>query len=558
MKEIPRLAGGQACDAQCRLIGRQGNSSLSVSALLDTGANISALADRRMVPELQKIGFRLQKHPKIYTTGHNDEVTGEIVQYATGRVELAGRVHPIQVLIGETGNHDLIVGRRFLAEKDALIDVRNRSIVWRSTSPARWDDGPREALAQLARSDAQINEIRTTTPLPRLTRRKSSWREYKEANISLISAAGFKTTADRLKATVGVTSIYEIDRLIEDFESGDDPLDRDPEEVRQLIAERLPTHLQDLKDVFSKAKSDELAPHRGRADHRIELKEGAEEKLAASPSPLYGMDAEKLKLVKEYLTEHLHKGFIEPSDAQFASPVLFAKKPNGGLRFCVDYRRLNEQTKKDRYTIPLITETLAKLRAARYFTKLDVRQAFYKIRMAEGSTELTTFRTRFGSYKYNVLPFGLCNGPASFQRYINDLLFEKLDDFCTAYIDDILIFSNSRKEHKQHVRWVLEKLRAAGLQADIKKSEFTVKRTRFTGPHRRTGRNRDGSRENRANQELVLSPNAERNAKLPRLLQLLSALPSRARTNLSPPTKDDRAREVGGDLSTVTRAARGL
>lgn len=196
MKQVPRLAGGQACDAQCRLIGQQGE--LSINALLDTGANLSALADRRMVPELQKIGFRLHKHPKIFTTGHNDEVIGEIVQYASGRLELAGRVQPIKVLIGETGHHDVIVGRRWLAEKDALIDVRNRSIVWRSTSPARWDDGPKEALAQLN----QVEVRQAFTPFPK-PKPKSSWREFKQANISLVSAIGFKTAADRLKATVG-------------------------------------------------------------------------------------------------------------------------------------------------------------------------------------------------------------------------------------------------------------------------------------------------------------------------------------------------------------------
>jgi hypothetical protein len=115
------------------------------------------------------------------------------------------------------------------------------------------------------------------------------------------------------------------------------------------------------------------------------------------------------------------------------------------------------------------------------FTKLDIRQAFYRIRMKEGLEDLTTFRTRYGSYKYKVLPFGLCNGPASFQRYINDVLMEYLDDFCTAYMDDILIYSEDPLEHELHVKKVLERLRAAGLQADIRKSEFSVTSTKFLG-----------------------------------------------------------------------------
>ena len=115
------------------------------------------------------------------------------------------------------------------------------------------------------------------------------------------------------------------------------------------------------------------------------------------------------------------------------------------------------------------------------FTKLDIRQAFHRIRMHPESEELTAFRTRYGSYQYKVMPFGLCNGPATFQRYINEVLFDILDEYCTAYADDILIYSEDPSQHASHVKEVLRRLRAAGLQADIKKSEFSVKETKFLG-----------------------------------------------------------------------------
>ena len=95
--------------------------------------------------------------------------------------------------------------------------------------------------------------------------------------------------------------------------------------------------------------------------------------------------------------------------------------------------------------------------------------------------DLTTFRTRFGSYKYRVMLFGLTNGPATFQHYINDTLFDYLNVFCTAYIDDIWIYSQHAKEHEIHVRKILERLRQAGLQVDIKKCEFSVTETKFLG-----------------------------------------------------------------------------
>ena len=127
--------------------------------------------------------------------------------------------------------------------------------------------------------------------------------------------------------------------------------------------------------------------------------------------------------------------------------MLFVKKPSGGLRFYIDYRKLNALTRKDRYPLPLIDETLARISSAKIFTKLDIRQAFYRIRIHPDSEDLTTFRTRYRVYKCKVLPFGLINGPATYQRYINDVLFDYLDDFYTAYLDDILIYSNDELSH---------------------------------------------------------------------------------------------------------------
>jgi hypothetical protein len=147
----------------------------------------------------------------------------------------------------------------------------------------------------------------------------------------------------------------------------------------------------------------------------------------------------------------------------------------------VDYRKLNQLIKKDQHPLPLIDETLARISQAKIFTKLDIRQAFHHLRIHPDSEELTTFRTRYGSYKYKVLPFGLTNGPAAYQRYMNTVLFDYLDDFCTIYLDDILIYSDNELEHEEHVRKVLLRLRKAGLQADIKKTEFHVTRTKYLG-----------------------------------------------------------------------------
>jgi hypothetical protein len=193
------------------------------------------------------------------------------------------------------------------------------------------------------------------------------------------------------------------------------------------------------------------------------------------------MSRKELLVLKEWLEENLRKGFIRPSSSRAASPVLFVDKPGGGLRFCVDYRALNAISTKDRYPLPLTRESLNNLKGMKYFTKIDIVSAFNNVRMKAGQEYLTAFRTRFGLYESLVMPFGLTGAPATFQRFINDTLRDYLDVFCTVYLDDILIYSQNRDEHTQHVRQVLERLNHAGLYANAKKCEFFQSEVKFLG-----------------------------------------------------------------------------
>lgn len=248
---------------------------------------------------------------------------------------------------------------------------------------------------------------------------------------------------------------------------------------------KLPPQYHKFLDVFDRKKADQLPPSRGpKVDHRIELIEKDEKGNKVEPpwGPLYNMSREELFLLRKTLLDYLDKGFIRVSSSPAAAPVLFARKPGGGLRFCCDYRALNKLTKKDRYPLPLIQETLERIGKARWFTKLDVIAAFHKIRIAEGHEWLTAFRTRFGLYEWLVTPFGLAGAPSTFQRYINWSLREFLDDFVSAYLDDVLVFTNgSLRKHREHVAKVLERLRQAGLQLDIDKCDFEVQNVKYLG-----------------------------------------------------------------------------
>jgi hypothetical protein len=297
-----------------------------------------------------------------------------------------------------------------------------------------------------------------------------------QIDICAIRAAAFHRCVKRRKDKFFYTTLSEIERII------DERLRGEAEEDKKEILERLPEEYHEYADVFSKRQSDLFPPSRPNVDFRIHLEDGADPNRAIGHGPIYKMNTEELEASYKYMVENLDKGFIAPSSAPFASPILMARNPSSGkLRFCVDYRKLNAITKKDRYPIPLVDELMDRLAGAKFFTKLDIRQGFHRIRIDPDSQDLTTFRTRYGMYKYKVVPFGLSNGPAVFQRYVNSTFFDYLNKFMIVFMDDLLIYSKTIREHKEHVKKVLERLREAGLQASISKCEFHVQRTKYLG-----------------------------------------------------------------------------
>lgn len=161
------------------------------------------------------------------------------------------------------------------------------------------------------------------------------------------------------------------------------------------------------------------------------------------------------------------------------SPLLPAVKSAGGIRICKDYRGLKNATIKNRYPLPLIRESLDSISNTKFYTKLDVIAVFNRIRIAEGHGWMTAFTTRFGLYEMLVTPFGLCNAPATFQNYINHILYDVLDRYCTAYLDDVLLNSDNRVDHAKHVNEVICRIGGAGLQLDEAKSEFFITKTKY-------------------------------------------------------------------------------
>ena len=237
-------------------------------------------------------------------------------------------------------------------------------------------------------------------------------------------------------------------------------------------------HIKMKEALRASKKDDTQLPKHQPWDHEINLKEGAQLKTG----PIYKMSDQELRTVKDYIDKNLERKFIRPSFSKFGSPVLFVPKKNGELRLCVDYRQLNMNTIKDKYPLPLISELHDRVSGTQWFTKLDLKEAYYLIRIKEGDEWKTTFRTRYGQYEYLVMPFGLTNAPATFQRLINQVLHHKLDHTVMVYIDDILIYTKGTKEeHERETQEVLQLLKEYDIRLNEEKSEFSKKEVTFLG-----------------------------------------------------------------------------
>lgn len=239
---------------------------------------------------------------------------------------------------------------------------------------------------------------------------------------------------------------------------------------------QFPSEYEEFKDVFYPSTSDVLPSHTVH-DHSILLIDNQQPPFG----PMYSLsEAEQVEL-RHYVNTNLANGLIQPSKSPAGAPILFVKKKDNSLRLCVDYRGLNSITVKDRYPLPIINDLLDSLGKAVIFTKLDLKNAYHLIRIKEGDEWKTAFRTRFGHFEYKVMPFGLCNAPATFQRMIQSLLAPYLDNFVVVYLDDILIFSADVGSHKNHVQKVLQVLQHNHLYVSLKKCEFGVRQTTFLG-----------------------------------------------------------------------------
>lgn len=232
--------------------------------------------------------------------------------------------------------------------------------------------------------------------------------------------------------------------------------------------------VQKYSSVFQATNS--LPPHRI-LDHAIPLIPNS---VPVNSRPYRYSLAQKDEIEKQVL-EMLSASLITPSVSPFASPVLLVKKKDNSWRFCLDYRRLNSLTIKNKFPLPVVDELLDELAGTKYFSKLDLRSGYYQIRMLTTDEHKTAFKTHHGHFQFRVMPFGLTNAPATFQCLMNSMFAPYLRKFVLVFMDDILVYSKSWEDHLQHLELILRLLQQHQLCAKLSKCSFATTQLDYLG-----------------------------------------------------------------------------
>jgi len=242
-----------------------------------------------------------------------------------------------------------------------------------------------------------------------------------------------------------------------------------PSEKQQL--ERL---LESYSDVFSYSEFD--LGHTNIVSHEINTEQNTPFRQPLRPQP-----RAYLPVIDNLVNEMQQQGVIEPSQSDWASNIVLVKKKDGTIRFCVDYRQLNNLTKKDAYPLPRIDTCLDTLSGAVWYSTFDLRSGFHQVTIRPEDANKTTFVCHKGTYRFPRMPFGLCNAPATFQRLMDTVLAGLNFDICLVYLDDIILFSRTLTEHMERLGRLFKKLREANLKLKPSKCHLLQTKVTFLG-----------------------------------------------------------------------------
>lgn len=236
---------------------------------------------------------------------------------------------------------------------------------------------------------------------------------------------------------------------------------------------RFQSFLKDELPLF-----DQVSGRTNLIEHRIKLNKG----VTPIKKRDYPRNPAMQQVIKEEISQMLKDGVIERSNSSWSSPVVLIRKPSGRYRFCIDFRSLNQVSELDAYNLPRINSILEKLRSANFITTLDLANGYWQVPLAEESKPLTAFSIQgLGLYQFTVMPFGLHSAPATFQRLLDQIIGPELEPRAFAYLDDLILVSQTFEEHLELLKDVFQRLRTASLKLNIEKCKFCQTELKYLG-----------------------------------------------------------------------------
>ncbi|GFU15187.1 retrovirus-related Pol polyprotein from transposon 297 [Trichonephila clavipes] len=474
-----------------------------IRALVDSGASFSVISGkyRRF---LKKVLFADAKSVMLKVAdGNFVRPIGKCVL----RVRINNRELPFAFIVLSHCSHDVILGWDFLEASQAVLDCGQNELVLEdicrnSTAPDAWN--------LYATRDYTLKPHSLT----RIT--VSGYQTRGDINVVLdgskhllfeknIATPSMVSTYRNGKSDVWVTNLQFRNQIIprgmcigqaEPLNEGhlcvisdtsgclDDQQETSESQMNcslMLSSELSDEQRNKLSELLRKfsglfTKTDKSTAAKTNVKHRIFTGDHAPINQRA-----YRVSPTERRIIHEEVLKMLDEGIVQPSESPWSSPVVLVRKKDGSWRFCVDYRKLNSVTKKDVYPLPRIDDTLDCLKGAKFFSSMDLRSGYWQIEIDKADREKMAFITPEGLYEFKVMPFGLCNAPATFERMMDNLLRHFKWTMCLCYLDDIIVFSEIFEDHLIRLRLVLKCLQEAGLKLNSKKCLLLPKKRFIKG-----------------------------------------------------------------------------
>ncbi len=464
------------------------NWSFSLHSLIDSDSVIYMIIHSNLVNKvceklrIQFISLTKEKLIKDY----DEKISKKIITHKIllNLIIKSYKKLTVSMLIADIDHHEVILSKFWMNKNEILLNMWNDVIVFLNqlnTSISVFSIllNSKHLSWLQSTSSSSITQTKTFMMLKwfiSITAQKESF------SIWSINAASFKTLLNHSKKNqteVFALFMTNINKEIAyntqcNLNALNVSLINETTQNLKDIKAKLSSKYHEFLDVFDRVQLNKLPSHCF-YDHKIKLISDS----TSSRCRVYQMFSVKLLKIKKYLNKNLLKRFITSSQTLYFFFVLFILKANEHLWFCVNYQKLNVIFKRNRYSLSLIDEIIDKIVSCKHLTRLNIISTFNKLQMHLDNKNYIIFITALEAYKYKMLSFKLINESIFFQQYMNDILWDFLNDFCQVYLNDILIYSKTRKKHKDHVKLVLNWLHEAELQMNIWKCKFNVEETVF-------------------------------------------------------------------------------